>query len=401
MLHIALVEQESRMGGVEFSTLQLASSLDRARYRPHVIVPDQGPLFYACQATGVETVVCPRPSFRSASFRLGKRTLADPLSMVFNPLQLWRASRSLQRELHALEIDLVITKGLLAHFYGGRAARNLGILCIWHVQDEVPAERARGLYLRGLRNAANHLATAVIGDARSIAAQFAGHPRVYTVYNGIDVTEYSPYTSPGTLRKDLGIPDSAIVVGNLARLTPWKGQHVLLEAFQRLAPDFPNVHLVLVGSALFDSDHYERQLRKMAAGGPAPDRIHLAGYRTDTAQTLASMDVYVHPSLRKDTAPLALLSALSTGLPTIISDVPGMLEVIEPGQSALVFGSGKSGELTEQLRILLEQPWLRRRLGCRARSLAVERFSVEAHTRAMTAVFSETLASSSLANGGS
>jgi glycosyltransferase involved in cell wall biosynthesis len=389
MMRLAIVEQESQMGGVEYSTLSLATALDRTQFTPIVITPDRGPLAQRCRAAGIPVLVAPRPRFRSASVRLAGRTWADPLAMLENPARLSLAAGRLTQVLRACSPDLVLTKGLLAHFYGGMAARRAGLPCIWHVQDEVPARRAGGLYLRALQSTAGLLADAVIGDAASIAGQFPCHPRVHTVYNGIDTAAYAPDTAPGSLRADLGIPADAMLIGNLARLTDWKGQHVLIEAFNQIAPAYPGARLVLIGSPLFDDDSYELRLRRMAAAGPAAGRIHFAGYRVDTAASLAALDIYVHPSVRKDTAPLALLSALATGLPTIISAVPGMIEVVEPGVSALVVPAGDSAVLARTLATMLEHPGLQRLLAEAGRVTALRRFSVESYAGAMAAIFAE------------
>jgi glycosyltransferase involved in cell wall biosynthesis len=388
---LVVIEQESQIGGVEMSTLVLVAGIDRQQYAPTVIAPEPGPLTTACAATGVPTHIAPRPHFRSASFRLKGHTIADPLAMGVNPWRLRQAAIPVTRILKEIEADLVVTKGLLAHFYGGRAARAANIPCIWHVQDEVPADRARGGYLKVLQMAARHYATTVIGDADSITAQFDAHPQRFTVYNGIDTAVFSPQTQPGTLRSDLGIPPQATLIGNLARLTDWKGQHVLIEAFASIAANDSDHHLVLIGSALFDNDQYEQRLHDIAAASSVADRIHFAGYRTDTSAALAALDVYVHCSLRKDTAPLALLSALATGLPTIISDVPGMTEVVANGETGLVVPTGDHAALAQTLQRLLANPDLCARLSAAARISAETRFSTQRYVSAMTDIFDMTL----------
>ncbi len=380
------------MGGVEYSTLALATTLDRDIYAPIIIAPEHGPLIEHCRMAGIPTLIASRPRFRPTSFRVAGHTLADPLAMLANPARLLRAADNLYQVLRACSPGLVLTKGLLAHFYGGIAARRAGAVCIWHVQDEVPAQRAGGCYLHGLQLAARLLADTVIGDSVSIAAQFPNHPRVYAIHNGIDTAEYAPETTPGTLRRDLGIPNGAMLIGNLARLTDWKGQHVLIEAFSQVASAFPMAHLVLIGSPLFDNDGYERRLRQIAASGAAPERVHFAGYRTDTAASLACLDIYAHPSVRKDTAPLALLSALASGLPTVISDVAGMLEVVDPGTSALVVPVGDVSALSHALRTMLSLSTLCERLSAAARASAISRFSIQAHTRQMSALFDRAIA---------
>ena len=391
VVKLAFVSQESRMAGVEYSTLYLAGALDRSLYVPMVIAPEEGKLVSRCRSLDIPVHIVARPRFRSSSFRIKGHTLANPVTTLANGANLWRATRPLTHLLHKQEVDLLVTKGLLVHFYGGWAARQLGIPCVWHVQDEVPVRRAGGLFLRGLQLAAGALATTVVGDAESITAQFPEHPRTQTVYNGVDTTEFSPHTAPGTLRQDLNIPEEALLIGNLARLTDWKGQDILIQAFHRLAVNCPHVHLVLIGSALFDDHRYEQRLKRIAREGPGRERIHFAGYRTDIAQTLAALDIYVHPSLRKDTAPLALLSALATGLPVIISDVPGMVEVVDDEVTGLIFSAGDANQLNMYLSTLVNEPALRGDMGYAARKAAIQRFSIDAHARQMTAVFEEAI----------
>ena len=392
MTRVAFIEQESRMGGVEMSTLYLIQCLQETDFESLVLLPDDGPLADACNQAKIPIDFYKKPDFRSASFGLNGQAIADPLALLVNPAKFWHAARPLQKIIEAGGVDLVVTKGLLAHLYGGLAARRQRLPCIWHVQDEIPTRRAYGSYLRLMQMASIKLAKAVVGDAQSITAQFAGHPNSVTVYNGIDCRTFKPAGDPGSLREELGIPNEAVVIGNMARLKKWKGQHVLIDAFNSLVERYPDLHLVLIGSPLFAHNAYEYSLRQQAAASCAPERIHFAGYRIDTAQSLAALNIYVHPSLRKDTAPLALLSAMATGLPIIISAVPGMLEVVEPGRDALVFSPEDPRLLAGEICKLLEDKGLRVELGGAARLAAVSRFSLETYTKTMLTVFETVLA---------
>src|SRR5262249_36326771 len=130
------------------------------------------------------------------------------------------------------------------------------------------------------------------------------------------------------VRRELGIPPDALVIGHVARMTPWKGQHYLLDAFARVGRAIPRAHLLFVGAPVFDSGAYERSLRERTAALGLADRVCFAGYRTDLPQVLAAMDLFAYPSVEKDTAPLALLSAMAAGLPVVAFDIEGVREVM-------------------------------------------------------------------------
>src|SRR5262249_11214464 len=135
----------------------------------------------------------------------------------------------------------------------------------------------------------------------------------------------------------LGIPSDALLIGHVARMTPWKGQRYLLEAFGRLARDVPRAQLLFVGSPVFDTDAFEHGLRDRAVALGLAGRVHFAGHRRDIPQVLAAMDVLAYPSVEKDNCPLALLEAMAAGLPTVAFDIDGVrLVVSDPEYGLLV-----------------------------------------------------------------
>src|SRR5207244_1975234 len=103
----------------------------------------------------------PRPRLFSTSLRIAGRHVINPFAWVANLLGFVLAARRLADALRKQSVDLVCTKGLAAHFYGGLAAWRVGTPCVWHVQDLV-SERAGSLYARILGVAARYLARQVI-----------------------------------------------------------------------------------------------------------------------------------------------------------------------------------------------------------------------------------------------
>jgi glycosyltransferase involved in cell wall biosynthesis len=170
-----------------------------------------------------------------------------------------------------------------------------------------------------------------------------------------------------------------VVIGHAARITPWKGQHYLIEAFARIADEHPDVTLLIVGAPVFDNDLYQRRLVKMASDFRLQNRIKFAGYRHDLPNMLAAMDIFAFTSIEKDTSPLALLSAMSAGLPIVAFDIEGVRELIDNDEQLLRVPAGQTKELSESLKRLIIDEQLRAALGRAARQLAEKKFSLESY----------------------
>jgi glycosyltransferase involved in cell wall biosynthesis len=282
---------------------------------------------------------------------------------------------------------LVVTKGLSAHFFGGLAARKLDIPCVWHAQDLI-SERSLGIYRRAFGRAARWLPDQIIADGRSIAEQLPRSLRslVTVIPNGVDIDVFRPGLDGSGVRQELGIPGDHLVVGQVGRMTPWKGQHYLIEAFARIADDYPMASLLLAGAPVFDNDSYQRRLLSMAAGFGLQDRIKFAGYRHDLPNVLAAMDIFAFTSTEKDTSPLALLSAMSCGLPIVAFDIQGVKELMTNGP-CLLTPVGDIAELAASLKTLIDDEGLRHRLAVNVRQEVVNKLSLDLHTARIEQVF--------------
>ncbi|WP_077037850.1 glycosyltransferase [Pelomonas sp. KK5] len=139
------------------------------------------------------------------------------------------------------------------------------------------------------------------------------------------------------LRTELGIAPGAFVVGSVGRLDASKGMDLMVQAFRATAP--ADAALVIVGEGC-----QRAELEKLRAGDP---RIHLPGFRDDVAAALSAFDLFVSPS-REETFGLALLEAMSAGLPVLSSATEGPREILR-GQPARLVAPGSLYDLSAGL----------------------------------------------------
>lgn len=388
---VALVDVSAKMGGVEFSTLYLAQRIDRARFHPLVICPEEGDLPERCRASGVSVEIVKQPRLLSSSLRFGDRRVPNPLSWLINGVLFAVIAWRLARRLRQVSAALVCTKGLFAHFYGGLAARLTGVPCVWHVQDLI-AERYGGLYMRLFGAAGRLLAAHVIADGTPIRDQWRAYlpeNRLHLIYNGVDTEQFSPDVDGSAVRNEWQADAQTLLIGNVARLTAWKGQDHLVRAFAQIADDFPHAKLVLVGSPVFDNDAFEQRLRQLAE--PLGERVIFAGFRWDLPQVLAALDIYAHVSVEKDTSPLSVVSAAASGKPILCTAVEGVAELFVPDQTAAIVPPKDDSALAEALRTLLSDAARRAALGEAARQMALNKLSLEQFARNCEAVFERAL----------
>jgi glycosyltransferase involved in cell wall biosynthesis len=389
---VAFVTGGAAMAGVEFNALRLAERLDRARWNVVLVCPEEGDLTAGFRRAGLKVHVLPRRRMLSSSIRVGARwRLPNPFACAWDVGVILGAARTLARLLtDEVRPDLVVTKGMFPHFYGALAARRCGVPCLWHAEDFI-SERWLGLFRRCFGAAARRLPTAVAVIGEPIAEQLPDdvRGRVRVIHNGADTGAFRPGADGTAVRGELGIPADALVVGHVARLTPWKGQRHLLEALARLAQDVPRARLLLVGSPVFDSDSYEKSLRARATELGLGERVVFAGYRRDVSRVLATMDVLAYPSVEKDNCPLSLLEAMATGLPVVAFDIPGVRLVLDGPEAGLLVPVEDHAALAEALRRLLTEEGLRGRLGAGARRRVEQAFSLDAHVRRFEQAFLE------------
>ena len=384
-MSIVFVESSAAMGGVQFSTLYLLQRLDSGVWGTMVVCPAVGDLSGACLQSGIAVHILGLPKMRTTSFQLGRNSARVPniLAWAWNAWAILVASWRLTHFLAKVKPDLVVTKGLFPHFYGGLAARQLSIPCIWHVQDFI-SERWGKIYQRVFGQLSRWLPSHVIVDGAAIRRQLPHSlDRVTVIHNGVDTQVFRPDRHGLSIRREFGIPADALVIGHVGRMTPWKGQHYLLDAFAHIATVVPNVYLILVGAPVFDNNLYQRHLMTMASKRGLDNLVKFTGYRHDVPDLLAAMDVFAFTSVEKDTSPLALLSAMSSGLPIVSFDIEGVRELMKAGEHCLIVPVGRSDLLAESITQLLSDKELRLRLSKSVRRHSEAKYSLEHHVDRM------------------
>jgi glycosyltransferase involved in cell wall biosynthesis len=285
---------------------------------------------------------------------------------------------ALARTVRRLRPDVVHCQDRRAGLLGRTLGRPAGSALVYTLHgvaegltDLVPGNlravprrrRDRWYYLTGERWLARLTGSRLVVPSAAIARFVTEHVRlsaecVDVVPNGVDTVRFAP--------GDARCGEGPLTVVWLGQLLPAKRLDVLLTALVEL----PRLRLRLVG----DGPERDR-LEKAAAERGVADRTVFAGATRDPAAALAGADLFALPSAAEN-CPLALLQAMSCGLPAVASAVGGVPEVVTDGVDGLLVPPGDPAALAAALARLAGDAALRARLGSAARARVVDAFGL-------------------------
>ncbi len=203
---------------------------------------------------------------------------------------------------------------------------------------------------------------------------------------GVDTSKFSPNPSERfKIRQGLNIPEDSLVYIFLGRLKKDKGILDLAQAFMQLPSSQNPSHLLIVGA---DEEGLEPKIREISAS--CENRVHFVSLTEFPERYLASADVLCLPSYREGFGNV-IIEGASTGIPSIASRIYGVIDAIQENETGLLYEVGNSDELAAKMKMLLNDPELRKKLGENALSHSKQHFSKETVTGAWFDYYQEIL----------
>ena len=349
-MKIALMLQSDGPGGAERMLLQMAVELRERGHSVCPVGPSDGCGWLADQFRGL--------GYEPETFT--NRRMLD-----------WQCVRGLRELFRRRSIDLVHSHEFGLAVYGAAACafERLPHVITLHGDKYYDTRARRRAALRWAAKRSRALVAVSNATAKHLEASLRLPPgAVHVVNNGINF-------EPGdraSVRRELGMGDDEVLIVAVGNLYPVKGHDVLLEALGRLSSGSSVWRLAIAGRG-----DAEGPLRALADQAGIAERVHFLGYRADVSDILAAGDVYAMPS-RSEGMPLALLEAMFSRRAIVASDVGGIPEVVEAGESALLAPPEDAERLAAQLDRLIGDPALRDRLATAAYRRAQHRFSAAA-----------------------
>lgn len=372
---VYVVDNISFRGG-ERTFLQLVSGLPRSRFDVAVACSPGGVFVERLHDLGVPVI--------AAEMRQRRR-----LDTVLD----------LAREFRRRRPHIVHTQGRGDPF-GRLAARLARVPGLVSTTAAIAAryevqERWRRMLYRGIDRLTDPLVDRfIVVNRASVNALTNRHripaSKIAVIPNGVEIERYDPgRVARGAWRASHGVPDDALLIGGIGRLSWEKGFEDLMKALAAL--DDPDVYLVLAGEGPEWGD-----LRTLATGLEVAQRVIFAGFVEDVPGLLADLDLFVLSSLREG-HPMVLLEAMAMGTPVVATDIAGVGDTITEGVDGRLVSAGDVPPLADAIRGLLRDPEAAARMGRNARKKIEREYTVERMVRRTAVLYDELLAQKGVA----
>lgn len=294
-------------------------------------------------------------------------------------LRLWRARKFAARRLHAFEADLVHVAMCWTHYGASMLwlAQHCGLPAVVSVHNAFPPPQHTGWHDRLLRQAFSGVrgiyavsASAMQHFQAAYGPYIAPGTRLAVIPNGVDIELFKPSLAMRLqARQQLQLPQHALVIGVLARLSAQKRPDLLLRLFAALRLRFPELHLVLAGSGPL-----EARLRAQAERlGVLPWTI-FTGFVEAVHELMPALDVHVLMS-RNEGFGIATVEAMACGIPVVATDVPGSADILRGNGAGMLVPADDLDAAVETVAGLLADPLRRGQMAHCGRQTAVECYS--------------------------
>lgn len=295
--------------------------------------------------------------------------------------------KKLRKQIRERRIDIVHCHQYTPWVYGLLAAKGLKARVIFteHGRFHPDRYRYKAMLLNPLMSLMTHRIVAISEATKSALARYEFIPksRIRVVYNGIRALEVAPGDS-ASLRQELGVPESELIFGTVARLDPVKNQALMLDAFAELLTQVPDSRLLIVG------DGPERSYLEQKAKNLGIDsKVIFTGFKTEPARYLAAMDLFLLSSHTEGTS-MTLLEAMSLGIPAIGTRVGGNPEIIIDGETGLLTEPGSVNSFERAMKLLATDSKLRRKLSTESIKTFSRAFSQERMVGSYASIYNGT-----------
>ena len=249
---------------------------------------------------------------------------------------------------------------------------------VYHLHDILSLEHFSKTNLRVAVNLINRCATLVIANSQASKVAFlqaGGKPDlVQVVYNGFAAKKYEvDELAVRNLRDNLEL-EGKFVVGHFSRLSPWKGQHILIEALGQCPQD---VVVILVGDALFGEQEYVQDLHEKVIALGLENRVKFLGFRADIPQLMAVCDLVAHTSTAPEPFGRVIIEAMLCGKPVVAAQAGGAIELVQDGINGFLVTPGKPQELAQVINNCRQESVKTANIANNAKISASQRFDVK------------------------
>jgi len=298
--------------------------------------------------------------------------------------------REIKNFINKNGIDLVVLNNSIATGYiFVRVCKKLGIPIIAY-------ERGFGIYDRTYIKETKYLdASLPVSNAilDNLKQQNFSSKRFEVIYDGINISDNisNIAKSKENVKNMLGLPSNSYVIGSVGNIREWKGQEFFVKAFLELAKKHQNLYGLVIGSYGEEDKKYFNYIKNLSESENVGNRILFLGYRSDVADLLSIMNVFIHTSVKPEPFGMVLLEAMIHKVPVIATNFGGPVEILDNGNCGILVPPSDETAIIEGVDTLLNNPLTTNDLIAKAYDRVVNKFNQVNTVRSIEKLFLDIL----------
>lgn len=378
MINILYLHAGAELYGADIILYNMVKNLDKSKFTPYVILPNDGPLVEKIRSAGVFCEVVDYPILRRKYF--------NAKGIVHYAYEYTSKSKEIIKKLKGVKID-VIHNNTAAVLEGIYLKKKLKAKLIVHCHEIIKRPKFMNTFYAKVFSRKAELTMCVsnaVKDHLETAADFKG--KIKVCYNGIDNEIYNPNYDVKELRDELNIPQDALVVGMIGRVNAWKGQGDFLQAIEKIGHK-EDVFYTLIGGVFAGEEWRMEELKDKVKNSSMHEDIRLVDFRPDSYRLHNVLDVFVLPSTSPDPLPTVVLEAMASGNPVVGYRHGGVCEMCVDGKTGLLADVCDPDDLAKKIERLIKDKELRESMGSAALERQHKEFSLEAQMRNLSDIY--------------
>lgn len=363
--------EDGTVGGSHRVLFDLVCNLDSTRYEPVVLFYQSNVYVSRLRTRGAEVITLDEVRARERHIRRNGGRL---LKMVENFATIARRFQFLQK--HRIDLIHVNNSPAACNDDWLPAARMLRVPCVTNVAGDARGPGGGWLHMRLFQSFDHYLSVSQFIHQAMLRLGIRSD-RMSLINPGVDLEAYRNRVTRTreAVRRELGIPERAVLALMVGNVREWKGQHVVIAALEEMPAAVRNeLHVAFAGALRDDDRPYMNELQASVSRAGLSDRVQFLGSRDDVPDLINAADIALHASIRPEPFGLVIVEAMSLGKAIVAANSGGPAEVIDQS-SGITFDPMVPSQLADVLSRLVRDPVHRSELGNGALRRA-ERFTV-------------------------
>ncbi|MFH1777503.1 MAG: glycosyltransferase [Candidatus Omnitrophota bacterium] len=347
------------IGGGEVSLFNLLKNLDRNRFNPYLIAPEEGDFTEKVSALNIPVIF------------LSVKKVKNPFNILHSIENIKHLSHIIKKhKINLVHANVSAGISLLCAI----AARIRKIPFVWHV---------RVIYSGHLLDLIlSLLAIKIILISEAVKKRFRWfkkQDKFMVVYNGVDLQKFNPTVDKMHFRQKIGCAEDEFLVGSVGRYHPFKSYEYFVRAASMVLKEWPKAKFLIVGLNCSQDNKYLQYLRNLAGQLEIEDRVIFMEEQHNIPDVFAALDVFVLTSLEEPFGRV-LIEAMASGKPVVAFKGGAVSEIIENEKTGFVVSAKDTAAMAEKIIYLLQNKDIAKTFGHRGRIRAEELFSIKTHT---------------------